>query len=340
MLSHAAISAVIIALFAQQPDPLALLNNVERARTAIRTGRLQMRYAETFDNRPLRSCELTAYFKGPRLYAMEVSRHTYINAPWNRDKVPQCAQIFDGEKIIGMWYSGETPSYEIRAEGDARFQMFNPYYLGVASYPLPGSDPSRYFYWHNDSEFRYLGTDPNKPERHLVEVRATGPQGSWSVAVFTIDAARGWNIVRCTFDNSSGYHGERTCELRQFGDVWFPRSVVMTQREPQGSTWEFRVDVLEASFNMDIPDAHFTWQKLDPPVRTPILDYRSGGSAGNWNGQRVVSSGGAGLPPAPRYAATTESITAGPWLLAAFAVLIMLTYGIHYVRTKRAANGR
>lgn len=277
---------------APRPDARDLLSTVEASRNAIVTGVLELRYYDAIDDVRRYTSDMTGFFDGHDRYGISLRNHTFFDDGINDTRDPQCVQVFNGAEMLGMWRAVAVQEYFVVEERAARLQCFNPLWLGLAYFPLPGSNPDDLYFWRADATVEYLGPDPAQADWHRVQIRKLAPADLRSETVLTIDAGRGWNVVRVRADLDNGYTIQVETDLTLFGDIWFPSRVVMRQQGGGGSA-EAIVEVLNADLNVPLPNSLFDWPQLGAPdggVAVVVKDLRPNAEhliLGYFDGQAV-----------------------------------------------------
>lgn len=267
-----------------QLSPDAILERVESARLEIRSGRVHLAYEDAVDSKFRYRGRLLAEFYGTDMYAMELREHNAL--PAQPPERAQCIQVFDGAKVMGM-LRGPAQKFYICTERAARYQLFNPLWLGLFYFPLPGLATHDVLFWRDGAKLRHLGSDNGL---HEVEVDRTAADGTRSVTQISVDPERGWNVVRIRARVGNTHEVEVDSELGLFGGRWFPIHVTMRQTGPAGGVVEAEITVLDAALNLPLEACAFSLARLGQPdagVADLVLDERSGYSLrfGFWDGQ-------------------------------------------------------
>lgn len=267
------------------PSPDAILKRVASSRLEIRSGRVHLAYEDALDGKFRYRARLLGEFYGPDLYAMELREHNALPAQQAPERA-QCIQVFDGNKVMGMVRS-PGQSYYICPERAARYQLFNPLWLGLFYFPLPGLAAHDVLFWRDGAKLRHLGSENGL---HDVEVDRTAADGTRSVTQISVDPERGWNVVRIRARVGNTHEVEVDSELGLFDGRWFPIHVTMRQMGPAGGVVEAEVTVLDAALNLPLDPRAFSLARLGPPdagAAQLVQDLRSGHTLrfGFWDGQ-------------------------------------------------------
>lgn len=270
-----------------------VLRNVEAHRLALRSGVLEFHWSQRHDGVEIIRFEADAAFAGQTKYRMSLRNHSSYHGQPADLREPQCVQVVDGTRLMGMWYSGATQRFFVDDLERAKLTLFHPLGLGLFAYPFPTSDVSSLFFWRG-SDMRLSDVRPTSDNEFVVLVEGDGRSGPFTAEVH-IDTERGWNITSYTASVASGYKLSVRNTLSKYGEFWFPAQTWATLQFPGTEVSEIYVEVLQAEFSVDLPDDAFSWSALGPPddgrPKAMVLDYRAGGGAlGWWDGRTLSES--------------------------------------------------
>lgn len=277
-----ALLLVNAAFVSSTASALDVLARVEQERLSLPRGRtaFTLEYAEAGLSRGL--IEGVAEFDGPR-YAVEIEEHPSFSA-WSMQDKPRCVQVFDGQQLLGVTPSMDVSAYSVRDERDARFEMFHARYIGIAAWPLPGSDPGAWFWFVHGVDARVVSAAQGVVTMTVLKKHR---DGRVIAAEFAVDTARGWNVVAWS-ERGDGYRIDVRSELACFDGVWFPCEVRMTQIG-RGKPREAILRVSDARFNTEAGVQELSWIRINPPDGAAILNYRALGETMRWDASRGVA---------------------------------------------------
>lgn len=284
-----------LALFTDfRPPTQPALCNVIEARDAIRSGRVE--FTETWrhgnDETEITG---TGHFADGK-FRVDFHSRSGWPAPKAADgtETDIYQMVFDGSNVRAVRFGEKGMRFfELRELDNTPLHMTNVRLLGFPNAPGYANDVSASVRSGELRETRVL----TRPDGVMVtELAARDEQCSVRSAVFEVDPAKGWSVVRYTMDirapgkTKFRLVGTMTPELH--GEVWFPTFSRIEQFRGEKFDWSCETVVRDAQFDLPLDPALFTWVGLGVRNNQPVASFVSSIPCWRWTDTLDV--------PAPR----------------------------------------
>jgi hypothetical protein len=233
-------------------------------------------------------------FQGDKLRKMNLARYGLDkkqNPPFSKaDGLRADGRIYSrlydlndpSAKIAVPFASIETPkhwdSFQ-RHVVDPRLFGLKPVPFGIlysCSYDEFVAQPNR---TSTTVENTFLGKEP---VRLVTYVEGKATRRMW------ISIDKGYHLLKSEIDLPGLIHVTLNCEIEQFDKVWFPRRVTYEELNSKGEIFDRNVaTVLEAEFNIELPQDRFTLAGMAPVKGTSIFNTADLHTIGRWDGQKI-----------------------------------------------------
>jgi len=293
---------LLFALAQGTDRPQALLA-LEQSRQAIFSGTVRWTWTPLI-RRPGRVFSFVNRYaaNGDRVYEERGDQEGWV--VWGVDgpisKFPQLYLV----NAEGIWRHGETClSCDLwKWEADLPESRCNPppepgeirdiRYIGI--HPASGQC------FRHGTEALWFPVEPRPdgtvPEARAVEwseqpeggkLKVTAHLDGGSQVTWLIDPERGWNAERIQAETKRGNVFETICELRKYGEVWFPERVTHLVNGEPGEVYE----ILQGSFNQPDDPPSFSGKDLglEPGHNVVPQNFRTSHPVLIWEGDKVAT---------------------------------------------------
>ncbi|MFG0336015.1 MAG: hypothetical protein ACF8TS_21865 [Maioricimonas sp. JB049] len=148
-----------------------------------------------------------------------------------------------------------------------------------------------------DTALRDFLTRPDRRSSSMVEVTEGGRElvalryerNDGRIITYIIDPKRDYSVVRSSIEVPGRFTDAIECELAEFGDVWYPKSVRYTRSHQGVVGIETNATVVRAEFNEHIDPAVFELASLPIPVGLHAAETpRHPKGTRYWDGKQFV----------------------------------------------------